>query len=83
MKRALHEFESYLHRDPEPEHDPILVRLALIHYQFEAIHPFRDGNGRIGRLLIPLLLVSHGRLDGPILYLSAYVAFRRADRRRC
>jgi Fic family protein len=70
MKQALSEFEEYLHRDDLP--DPFLIRLALIHYQFEAIHPFRDGNGRVGRLLMPLLMVSKGRLDSPILYLSAF-----------
>ncbi len=52
--------------------DPPRVRLALIHYQFEAIHPFVDGNGRIGRLLISLLLIQWGLLPLHLLYLSAY-----------
>lgn len=72
MTKALADFESYLNPPEATEHDPTLVRLALIHYQFEAIHPFRDGNGRVGRLLIPLLLCSQGHLHSPILYLSAY-----------
>jgi Fic family protein len=71
MTRALDDFERYLGRD-SADADPLLVRLALVHYQFETIHPFRDGNGRIGRLLIPLLLCSSGRLDSPVLYLSAF-----------
>lgn len=70
MKQALSDFEKYLHLDEVA--DPFLIRLALIHYQFEAIHPFRDGNGRVGRLLLPLLMVSKGRLESPILYLSAF-----------
>lgn len=70
MKEGLDQFEKYLH-DDDPV-DPALVRLALIHYQFEALHPFRDGNGRVGRLLIPLLMCGWERLSAPILYASAF-----------
>lgn len=69
MREALDAFEKYLHGHNAY---PPLVRLAFIHYQFEAIHPFIDGNGRIGRLLISLLLVHWNLLSLPLLYLSAF-----------
>jgi len=69
MKGALDSFEKYLHEKTEL---PPLIRLGLIHYQFEAIHPFLDGNGRIGRLLLTLLLCADELLPAPLLYLSAY-----------
>ncbi|RME90529.1 MAG: Fic family protein [Anaerolineae bacterium] len=69
MHEALDALEKYLHSD---DVYPPLLRLALVHYQFEAIHPFVDGNGRIGRLLLSLLLVQWGLLPLPLLYLSAY-----------
>lgn len=65
---------SYL-QNPEPL--PLLMRLAITHYQFEAIHPFIDGNGRLGRLLIVLMLCKERRLTAPMLYLSAYFERRR------
>jgi len=76
MHEALDAFEKYLHQD---ERCPPLVRLALVHYQFEAIHPFVDGNGRIGRLAISLLLVHWGLLPLPLLYLSAFFERHRRE----
>ena len=58
---------------------PDLVQCALMHEQFEAIHPFLDGNGRVGRLLITLFLIERGRLTQPLLYLSAYIEAHRSD----
>jgi Fic family protein len=69
--------ERFLH--DEPDRTPILVKAALAHAQFESIHPFLDGNGRVGRLLITLLLVADGVLRGPLLYLSLYLKQNRDD----
>jgi Fic family protein len=69
MKEALNDLEKYMAYPPGM---PVLVELALIHYQFETIHPFLDGNGRMGRLLLSLLLCERGCLNSPLLYLSAY-----------
>jgi Fic family protein len=76
MEDALSDLEKYLHTENSY---PPLVRLALIHYQFEAIHPFVDGNGRIGRLLISLLLVHWNLLPMPLLYLSAFFEQHRQE----
>jgi len=76
MKGALNDFERFLHaRSPMPP----LVWLAVVHYQFEAIHPFLDGNGRIGRLLIPLMMSQKELLTLPLLSLSAFFERRRQD----
>jgi Fic family protein len=74
MMDAMDAFEKYLYA---PSDIPPLIRLALIHYQFEAIHPFLDGNGRVGRLLISLLMCAEGLLPQPLLYLSAYFEHHR------
>jgi Fic family protein len=70
MNDALGELEKFIHSQSDI---PPLVRTSLIHYQFEAIHPFLDGNGRVGRLLIALLLCEWGLLPNPMLNLSEYL----------
>jgi Fic family protein len=79
VRALLHNWERFLHDQvTESELDP-LVRMAVAHYQFEAIHPFTDGNGRTGRVLNSLFLVEQGLLSLPILYLSRYIIQHKAD----
>jgi len=75
MMECLGKFELFLHDTSLPP----LIHVALCHYQFEAIHPFLDGNGRIGRLLITLLLIERKVLPSPILYLSAFFEATRDE----
>nr|WP_298129652.1 Fic family protein [uncultured Pseudoxanthomonas sp.] len=77
LPEALAAFERFLHA-PSTQMSP-LVKAALAHVQFETIHPFSDGNGRLGRLLIALILCNEGVLREPSLYLSLYFKRRRAD----
>lgn len=72
---AMSDLEKLLH--DQPTATPVLIKAALAHAQFETIHPFLDGNGRVGRLLITLLLCSHGVLKRPLLYLSLYLKRNR------
>lgn len=75
MRDLLDDLERFLHEDRLRP----LVQAAVVHYQFEAIHPFGDGNGRVGRLLIPLFLRDRGLLPQPLLYLSAYFERSRSE----
>lgn len=74
---CLGHLERFLHDQPQPM--PLLVKAALAHVQFETIHPFLDGNGRLGRMLITLLLCHDGVLNEPSLYLSLYFKIHRSD----
>jgi Fic family protein len=76
IREKLKNLEDYIHA--EDGIDP-LVKLAVIHYQFEAIHPFTDGNGRTGRIVNSLFLVQQGLLDLPVLYLSKYIIQHKKD----
>jgi len=72
LREKLSALEQFIN-DPEASSLDPLVKMALIHYQFEAIHPFSDGNGRTGRILNALYLVQQGLLIHPVLYLSSYI----------
>jgi len=74
LSRLLSEWERFAHEEVEL---PLLIQNALLHSQFETIHPFLDGNGRLGRVLLVLFLVVRGRLTAPLLYLSAYLERHR------
>jgi Fic family protein len=76
MKKALHDFEGFLHAESRY---PTLIEIGLVHAQFETIHPFLDGNGRVGRLLNTFLLVHRGILRQPLLYLSYYFKLHRTE----
>ncbi len=72
IEEKLKNLLAYINNDKDYDYDP-LIKLAVAHYQFEAIHPFRDGNGRAGRILSLLIMIQKQLLDVPILYLSAYI----------
>jgi Fic family protein len=76
LREKMANWERFIH--DQTDVDPI-IRMAVAHYQFEAIHPFTDGNGRTGRVLNLLMLVEQGLLDLPVLYLSRYILRNRTD----
>lgn len=76
MHHAMGELERYIHED---DATPILIKCGLVHYQFETIHPFEDGNGRMGRLLVTFMLAEKRILSRPLLYLSVFLKKHRSE----
>ena len=76
MVECMSDLEKFMNDDDEM--DP-LIKAALLHYQFETIHPFLDGNGRVGRLLITLYLMSEQVISSPVLYLSCFLKSNRIE----
>lgn len=79
ISEKLKNFEKYFNDVSDFDEADPLIKMAVLHYQFEAIHPFLDGNGRTGRILMVLYLVLVGRLDLPILFLSKYILENRSE----
>ncbi len=73
----MNNFDEFINADDDDL--PVLIKLAIQHYQFESIHPFYDGNGRTGRIINMLYLFMNGLLDSPILFLSGYIAKHKAS----
>ena len=73
LPRAMSRWERYIHEDAPDR----LIQLAILHAEFEALHPFLDGNGRLGRMLVPLFLWQHGLIRQPVFYISGYFEARR------
>jgi len=77
IRDLLADFEKYFNQEA-PAHE-VFSRMAILHYQFEAIHPFPDGNGRTGRMLMPLYLMNQSRLPVPVLFISHYILEHRDE----